>query len=186
MVERGRAKGCVQSPPGLNLLAPWIVAEAETDGAGKAHSWSDQLLVNDNKPVRDHRHFKDRKQGRQHSSGFGVAAVSRPNVGKHVERTTDGLCVEVRLQRVHRGLQCMLPGFEVGAGAVPSKALRSKHRQGCQDHRFGRSEEERRMGNTPIGGKIREGGKTCGDMAKVGTMQRLKWHASCRSDIWPK
>ena len=167
--ERACAEGCVQSPPGLNLLAPWIVAEAETDGAGKAHGWSDQLLVNDNKPVRDHRHFKDRKQGRQHSSGFGVAAVSRPDVGEHVERTTDGLCVEVRLQRVHYGLQCMLPGSEVGAGAVRSKALRSKHRQGCQDQRFGRSEEERRMGNTPIGGKIREGGKTCGDMAKVGT-----------------
>ena len=97
-----------------------------------------------------------------------MAPILGPNLGEHVTRTEDGLCVEVRLQPVHHGVQGMLPGVEVGPGAVSGKALGTKHRQSCQKQRFGRGQKERWLGDSSVSDEIRESWKTGGNVADVG------------------
>ena len=91
-------------------------------------------------------------------------------LGPILESMSRGPCVEVRLQPVHHGFQGVLPRVEGGPGAVSSKALGAKHRQGCQKQRFGRSQKEEWLGDSSVGDEIRESWKTSCNMAEVGAV----------------
>ena len=150
------AEGCVQPGSSEFISPPRDLVEAEEVGVGEAHVGHHWPLVVGDITDRDPGHQQDWHQGRQHFPGFNLDPVLAPcSFGAEPwQKGRSG--VELQLWRVPISLSRLLPRPEDRCRAIPSTSLGTEHRQVPEHSQSRRSSKERRLGVSPVSGKIRE------------------------------
>ena len=158
------AEGGVQSDSGMLVPSSWDPAEVEEVGVSEAHVGHHWPLVSGNITDGNSGHQQDWHKGRQHFSGFELDPVYAPCPfgAEPWQEGRSGL--ELQLCGVPISLSRLLPGPQDRVGALSGSSLRAKHRQISELSQSGGSPEARRLGISPISGKIREVREACSNM----------------------
>lgn len=161
------AEGCVQPGPSQLIPSSRNLVETEEVGVGEAHVGHHWPLVFGDITDGDSGHQQDWHQGRQHFLGFKLDPVYAPCSFGAEPWKKGRYGMELQLWRVPISLSRLLPRLENRCRAIPSTALGTERRQISKHSQSRRSSKARRLGISPVSGKVREVREACSNLEQA-------------------